>query len=314
MRKQSQLSTGWWDFTTLDRSLIEDVAKLTVKDIEQLARPGFDVHFYDSREELFTAQAMQYITAWQSATADQPAGICGPIGPTEQLPLVARLVNDLNLNLEHCHFWGMDEWAEDGKVVDADHPLSFEGANLRLWYNLLKPELRMPKENLHFPGDDLEAFSRTFSEFKCRVVQGGQGDIMHWAFNDPIKREGHFQDTPPTPEEYLALGARHVELHPMSCIQNSAAMAGGNLMSVPNEAVTLGPKETWLADKVAIWHPGYHANPFGQRLTAFMISKGIADSAVPMSLLGKHDHVEFHFYRGGLGQCTPAIGYPLPIK
>jgi glucosamine-6-phosphate deaminase len=42
---------------------------------------------------------------------------------------------------------------------------------------------------------------------------------------------------------------------------------------------------------------------FGIRLTALMISKRIADSSVPMSLLADHPHVKFNYYRGGLGSC-----------
>ena len=59
-------------------------------------------------------------------------GICGPIGPTEQLPLVARLVNELNLSLKTAHFWGMDEWFHQGREVPATHPLSFERADREL--------------------------------------------------------------------------------------------------------------------------------------------------------------------------------------
>ena len=44
-----------------------------------------------------------------------------------------------------------------------------------------------------------------------------------------------------------------------------------------------------------------HDNPSGQRLTAFMICKGLADSAVPMSLLADYSNVVFNFYRGGIG-------------
>ncbi|RKX83679.1 MAG: glucosamine-6-phosphate isomerase, partial [Spirochaetes bacterium] len=51
------------------------------------------------------------------------------------------------------------------------------------------------------------------------------------------------------------------------------------------------------------WHPGWHDNPFGMRLTTLMISKKIPDSSVPMSLLADHPNVHFHFYRGGLGSC-----------
>ena len=46
-----------------------------------------------------------------------------------------------------------------------------------------------------------------------------------------------------------------------------------------------------------------HDNPFGQRLTTLMIAKKIADSAVPMSLLGLHPNVQFNFFRGGIGTC-----------
>ena len=69
--------------------------------------------------EAYLAEALEYIAAWKQATSDNPVGICGPIGPTEQLPLVARLVNELGLSLRHAHFWGMDEcrahWDHPGK-------------------------------------------------------------------------------------------------------------------------------------------------------------------------------------------------------
>jgi glucosamine-6-phosphate deaminase len=55
---------------------------------------------------------------------------------------------------------------------------------------------------------------------------------------------------------------------------------------------------------VSIWHAGNHDNPFGQRLTALMISRGIVDTAVPMSLLAEHPNVKFNYYRGGLGSCA----------
>ena len=55
-------------------------------------------------------------SAWQKSTLDNPVGICGPIGPTEQLPLVAQIVNSLNLDVRSGHFWGMDEWILDGET------------------------------------------------------------------------------------------------------------------------------------------------------------------------------------------------------
>jgi glucosamine-6-phosphate deaminase len=37
------------------------------------------------------------------------------------------------------------------------------------------------------------------------------------------------------------------------------------------------------------------------RLSAFMISKGLADSSVPMSLLADHPNVQFNYYRPAIG-------------
>src|SRR5690606_8509292 len=287
-RKISMLASEWWDFTTLDEEILNDAARLTAEDMLALSREGFKVVFYDTMEDFYLAEALEYITAWKQATAERPAGICGPIGPTEQLPLVARLVNELELNLKHCHFWGMDEWLIDGKEAPIDFPLSFAKADMDLCFNRIKPELRMPRENIHFPAVDAREYSASYDKARCVVMQGGQGEVKHWAFNDPPKREGKWKDEPPPPSEYRKLGTRIVDLHPMTVIQNARTSGGGYVPSVPTRACTVGPVETWKAEKVSIWHPGHHDNPFGIRLTALMIGKGIVDTSVPMSLLAEH--------------------------
>lgn len=302
-RKLSSIAPEWWDYTTLDTAIIKEVASLNEKDLVQLSRPGFKVVLYDTLEEFYLAEALEYINAWKQSTADNPVGICGPIGPTEQLPLVARIVNELNLSVRSAHFWGMDEWFMDGKEVSPDHPLSFEKADRELCFNRIKKELVMPDENLHFPKGDTTAYRKSWEGVRCAVMQGGQGDIKHWAFNDPPKREGKYKDDPPPPAEYRKLTTRVVDLHPITIAQNARTSGGGNITMVPTQAITVGPVETWQAEKVSIWHAGMHDNPFGQRLTTFMISKNIVDTSVPMSLLAGHSNVQFNFYRGGLGSC-----------
>ena len=304
MRPQSKISSSWWDYTTLDPSIIRDAAKLTPADLLQLSRPGFAVKFYDTLEDFYLAEALEYIEAWRQSTADNPVGICGPIGPTEQLPLVARLVNELEIDVSDAHFWGMDEWiGDDGKEVPLNHPLSFERADRELCFNRIKRGF--PENNLHFPAADTRRYINSWNgTIRCAVMQGGQGDIKHWAFNDPPRREGQYLDSPPPPEEYRKLTTRVVDLHPVTLAQNARTSGGGNITIVPKQAVTVGPVETWQAEKVSIWHAGTHDNPLGQRLTAFMISKGLADSAVPMSLLADHPNVQFNYFRGGLGSCA----------
>jgi glucosamine-6-phosphate deaminase len=303
-RPLSKIAPDWWDYTTLDKQLLQDAARLSAEDLVSLSRPGFRVILYDTLEDFYLAEALEYIHAWRQATAEDPVGICGPIGPTEQLPLVARLVNEFGLSLKHAHFWGMDEWVIDGKEVPQSHPLSFAKTDYEMCFKRIRPELAMPDENLHFPRADTTEYIGSWGHARCAVMQGGQGEVKHWAFNDPPKREGKDKDAPPTPREYLKLSTRIVDLHPMTIMQNARTSGGGQLDLVPTQALTVGPVQTWQAEKVSIWHAGTHDNPFGMRLTTLMISKGIPDSSCPMSLLALHSNVQFNFYRAAIGTCT----------
>jgi glucosamine-6-phosphate deaminase len=301
-RTISKVAPAWWDYTTLDDDILADAARLSVEDIRQLSRPGFRVVMYDTIEDFYLAEALEYVDAWRKSTDDNPTGICGPIGPTEQLPLVARVVNELDLDVRSAHFWGMDEWVDaEGTPVPPTHPLSFAKADMELCFNRIRPELRMPDAHLHFPTGDLEAYSASYDAIRCLVMQGGQGEVKHWAFNDPPRREPPYEDDPPPPEEYRKLTTRVTDLHPMTIIQNARTSGGGQVSLVPAQAATVGPVETWKADKVSIWQAGAHDNPFGMRLSALMISKEIPDASVPMSLLADHSNVQFNYYRHGLG-------------
>jgi glucosamine-6-phosphate deaminase len=95
-----------------------------------------------------------------------------------------------------------------------------------------------------------------------------------------------------------------VNLHPLTIVQNARTSDGGNVASVPTQALSVGPLEAWKAEKVSIWHAGMHDNPFGMRLTALMISKRLPDSSVPMSLLADHPDVQFNYYRPAIGTCA----------
>ena len=301
-RTISKVAPGWWDYTTLDGEILADAARLTAEDMAGLSRPGFRVVMYDTREDFYLAEALEYITAWRQSTDDNPAGICGPIGPTEQLPLVARLVNELELDIRRAHFWGMDEWVgDDGRPVPIGHPLSFARADKELCFDHIRPKLRMPDDHLYFPTGDLAAYTKTYEAIRCVVMQGGQGEVKHWAFNDPPKREGRWQDAPPPPDEYRKLAARVTDLHPMTVIQNARTSGGGYVAMVPTKAATVGPAETWKAEKVSIWQAGDHDNPFGMRLSTWMIANRLPDSSVPMSLLADHPNVQFNFYRPRIG-------------
>lgn len=304
--RTSIIAPGWWDYTSLnlDEDVIEEIASLSCDDILGLERPGFKIKFYESIQEFYLAEALEYIEAWSQSSEENPTGICGPIGPTEQLPLVARIVNLMGINLKHAHFWAMDEWIINGKEVDISHPLSFGRAFLELCYNRIHKDLVMPFENIHFPKAKVDDYIKSWDGAECLIMQGGQGDVKHWAFNEPPQRKEPYLNSPPTPVEYSQMATRILDLHPLTVSQNARTACGGNLLLVPDQAVTVGPIETWKSKKVSIWHAGTHDNPFGQRLTTYMISKRIADTTVPMSLLANHPDVQFNFLISGIGSCS----------
>ena len=91
----------------------------------------------------------------------------------------------------------MDEWFIDGREAPVTHPLSFERADRALCFDRFQPALRVPEANLHFPKADLATYQRSWEGMRCVVMQGGQGDVKHWAFNDPPRRTGEWANEPP---------------------------------------------------------------------------------------------------------------------
>ncbi len=74
MRNISKVAKDYWDYTTLDPKILAEAARLTAEDLPKLARPGFTVRFYDTRESFFTAEALEYVQAWREATAAPSRG------------------------------------------------------------------------------------------------------------------------------------------------------------------------------------------------------------------------------------------------
>ncbi|MCI8527451.1 MAG: glucosamine-6-phosphate isomerase, partial [Oscillospiraceae bacterium] len=75
-----------------------------------------------------------------------------PVGPTEQYPILARLINELNVSLKNVHFFNMDEYLlTPSQAIDGDHRMSFHRRMRDEFYSRVKPELVMPEIQRHFP-------------------------------------------------------------------------------------------------------------------------------------------------------------------
>ena len=69
-RPLSKVAPNWWDYTTLDPAILEDAARLSAADVEQLGRPGFRVVVYDTLEDFYLAEAM-LVECTDQALADK---------------------------------------------------------------------------------------------------------------------------------------------------------------------------------------------------------------------------------------------------
>ena len=85
-RKLSAIAPDWWDYTTLDADLIDEAARLTARDLEQLSRPGFRVVMYDTLEDFYLAEALEYIDAWRQSTGGQSRRHLRPDRPDRAAP------------------------------------------------------------------------------------------------------------------------------------------------------------------------------------------------------------------------------------
>jgi len=124
-----------------------------------------------------------------------------PVGPVDQFPLLARMVNERRVSLRDTVFINMDEYlTDDDQWVPLDHPLSFRGYMERAFYSLLDPALAPPPEQRVFPDpNDCAAIQRLIdARGGVDATFGGVGINGHIAFNEPPELEG---TTNPIPEE-----------------------------------------------------------------------------------------------------------------
>src|SRR5262249_20946543 len=74
--------------------------------------------------------------------AGRAATLIVPVGPIDQFPVLAQLINEQHMNCRDVVLINMDEYlTDDDRWIDRDHPLSFRGFMARKFYDLLHPNL-----------------------------------------------------------------------------------------------------------------------------------------------------------------------------
>lgn len=173
-----------------------------------------------------------------------------PVGPTEQYPILAELVNRLNVSLKNVHFFNMDEYMTDPEtVIPESDPMSFHGRMKREFYDRVKPELVMPESQRHFPEPGHEAeYDRMIEELGgVDLCLGGLGINGHVAFNEAAEA-----DDPIAPEAFAALGTRVLPITRETRTINAYGYQRGDLRGMPEWCITVGMKQIIAARKIYI--------------------------------------------------------------
>jgi glucosamine-6-phosphate deaminase len=169
-----------------------------------------------------------------------------PVGPVDQFPLLAQMVNRARLDCRAVTIINMDEYLDGDEWVPIDHPLSFRGYMNRKFYDLLDPELAPREENRVFPDPrEPSAIQQVIDERGgLDACYGGVGINGHLAFNEPPE-PGEPVDT----GEFAARPTRVISLTRETITINSNTV-GGELSIIPRLAVTVGMREILSAGRL----------------------------------------------------------------
>ena len=209
-----------------------------------------------------------------------------PVGPTKQYPILAAMVNKLNISLKNVWFFNMDEYlTSPDTAISPQHFLSFHKRMNDEFYSLVREDLVMPASQRLFPvpGKEKEYDALLESLGGADVCYGGVGINGHIAFNEATE-----QDDPTTAEEFAARGTRVLPITRETIAINGAAYMRGDIAAMPKWCITIGMKQILMSKRVylslgAAWHPGILKRILTEEPTPH----------IPATLLQKHGNVMF---------------------
>lgn len=272
--------------TFKDEAVCARVRAIPRARIAEHANPEFNISVIDERGEFYAKFALDLISRIRNARdLNQSLVVIFPVGPLPQYEIAADLINKEHLSLGHVHTFNMDEYADqDGNTAPVTWSGSFQRSMYEAFFSKISPELRPLESNIHFPTTEvIHAYSAMIDDLGgADVCYGGIGWNGHIAFWEPhlgFEFEGDLG-------AYRSAGARLVELHPMTIMQNALHSFGGDWSSVPPKANTIGPREILGAKHRSFWLDGDLGNNYSwQRFIARLVAHGPVSEFVPGSML-----------------------------
>jgi glucosamine-6-phosphate deaminase len=272
--------------TFRDREACERVRMIRREDITAHPNPDFRIGVIDHRDAFYQAFADDFISRIVAAQYEnQKLVVILPVGPVPQYAIAARVINERRISLKHVHTFNMDEYAdEDGKTAPISWVGSFQRAMWSNFFGRIDEDLRPPDRQIRFPtSDEITTYSAQIEDAGgADVCYGGIGWAGHIAFWEPHLGLEFAGDL----SAYRAAGARLVELHPMTVMQNALHSFGGDWSWVPPMANTIGPRDILGARHRSFWLDGDLGGGYSwQRFIARLVAHGPVSEFVPGSIL-----------------------------
>jgi glucosamine-6-phosphate deaminase len=269
-----------------DRAACERVRAIPRARLADHPNPDFRITLVDEAGDFYTRFATDLVDRVRAARDESRDFVAIlPVGPMPQYEIAARMINAERLSLGHVHTFNMDEYAdEDGVTAPVSWPGSFQRAMFDGFFALVDRELRPPEEQIHFPTTDAigDYSARIEALGGADVCYGGIGWSGHIAFWEPQLGAEFDGDL----EAYKQAGARLVELHPMTVMQNALHSFGSDWSWVPPKANTIGPREVLGAKHRSFWLDGDLGGGVSwQRFIARLVAHGPVNEFVPGSVL-----------------------------
>lgn len=173
-----------------------------------------------------------------------------PVGPTDQYPILAKMVNTLRVSLKNVYFFNMDEYMlSPTEMIDKSHFMSFQKRMEDEFYSQVDPELIMPESQRNFPMVSHEAeYDQMIEDLGgVDLCLGGLGINGHLAFNEAAE-----EDDPITAEEFGNLGTRVLPITRETRTINAYGYQRGDLRGMPEWCITIGMKQILAARKIYI--------------------------------------------------------------
>jgi glucosamine-6-phosphate deaminase len=231
--------------------------------------------------DLAAAMKAEILTAREQGRA---ATLIVPVGPVDQFPLLARMINAERLDCREVMLINMDEYlTDDDRYIPRDHPLSFRGFMDRLFYDQLDPMLAPRPAHRVFPapGDAGELANLIARRGGVDACFGGIGINGHIAFNEPPE-----PGITMTTEAFGDLPTRVLPLSRETRTINSVTV-GGEIGLIPHRAVTVGMREILAARRLR-----FYCNRPWQSAVVRRVLHGPITPACPASFLRLHRDAE----------------------